>query len=210
MALSQACSNLLTPSEIARAMRQPIPNTQGFLAGFGNPKPRLILVGEAPGETELTSHRPFSGRAGAKLALMLDVLGLTRADVFITVSFPRRPVRLNEKTQRVVNRPPTPSEILADADLLDCELSRLPQVPLLLMGNTAINRLYQGRVSDYAGQIIHHTLKHKRDQQLMFTGAVRTFAVCAHPAALLYRKQTEQATLAQLSAIKAQLLEDFA
>ena len=37
---------------------------EGFVAGQGPLHPKLMLVGEAPGKTEIDTHIPFSGQAG--------------------------------------------------------------------------------------------------------------------------------------------------
>ncbi|WP_262314645.1 uracil-DNA glycosylase [Lacticaseibacillus parakribbianus] len=198
-ALFPACSE----AALAQAAAQVFPATQGFVPGRGPQQPRLILVGEAPGETEVASGRPFTGRAGAKLDLMLAALGLTRADVFITMTFHRRPVRL--KGAKLVNRPPTKAEMLADP-LLDWDLAALPEPPVLLMGNTALWRLYHGRVSDWHGRVLTASLSRIVDGQLV-AGPVRRFGVVAHPAALLYRTQTQTETLADLVALRQPLLE---
>ncbi|WP_044562015.1 uracil-DNA glycosylase family protein [Azospirillum sp. B4] len=76
----------------------------------GNPKARVMLVGEAPGEQEDRQGKPFVGPAGALLDKMLAAIGLDRhaedADkaVYISNILPWRPPG---------NRNPTDSEIAA-------------------------------------------------------------------------------------------------
>ncbi|WP_125703379.1 uracil-DNA glycosylase [Lacticaseibacillus daqingensis] len=195
MALSQVYS---------KAQGLALPNTAGFVPGQGATHPRLILVGEAPGETELPTARPFTGRAGVKLDLMLAALGLTRQEVFITMAFHRRPTRMSP-SGRTVNRPPTKAEMLAEGFLLDAELAALPQVPLLLMGNTALWRLYRGQVKDWHGQVLHAPLNRVVAGALV-PGPMRRFGVTAHPAALLYRQATQAMVLADLAQLKPHLL----
>lgn len=184
-------------------MAQPFADTEGFVPGYGNLHPRMILVGEAPGATEVPLGTPFTGRAGVKLDLMLDALGLLRQDVFITMSFHRRPTRLRADGKRV-NRAPSQTEQLAEGWLLDAELAALPDVPLLAMGNVAIARLDTGRVSDWHGQVRRIRRRIVVDGQLQ-AGPPARLAVCAHPAALLYRQATQVQTLADLHAIKLTL-----
>src|SRR5215207_6071079 len=43
-------------------------------------RPRLVLVGEAPGATEDETGRPFVGRSGALLDVLLAEAGLARAE----------------------------------------------------------------------------------------------------------------------------------
>ena len=52
--------------------------------GEGNPKAKLMFIGEGPGAEEDKSGRPFVGRAGKLLTkIILNVLDFTREDVYI-------------------------------------------------------------------------------------------------------------------------------
>lgn len=197
-------TNPLSTAQLRQAQAQVFPDTQGFVPGYGSLHPRLILVGEAPGASEVTSGRPFTGRAGVKLDLMLKALGLTRAAVFITMTFHRRPT-LQKANGKLGNRPPTLAEALQEGWLLDAELAALPNAPLLLMGNTAIHRLYHGQVKDWHGQCLTAAINQVQADALV-PGPTRRLAVCAHPAALLYRQATQAQTLADLAQIR-RLLE---
>ena len=89
----------------------------------GNPQSRVMLVGEAPGHDEDVIGRPFVGRSGKLLDLMLAAIGLDRTGVYIANVVPWRPPG---------NRTPTPQETaiclpfirrqieLANPDLLVC------------------------------------------------------------------------------------------
>ncbi|MCZ2822443.1 uracil-DNA glycosylase [Modestobacter sp. VKM Ac-2977] len=46
-------------------------------------RPRLVVVGEAPGATEDETGRPFVGKSGALLDLLLGEAGLPRAEVAV-------------------------------------------------------------------------------------------------------------------------------
>ncbi len=52
---------------------------------------QLMLIGEAPGEKEDHSGRPFAGRAGGVLQDLLISIGLSREEVFITSILKCRP-----------------------------------------------------------------------------------------------------------------------
>ena len=89
----------------------------------GNPKARVMFVGEAPGYEEDRSGLPFVGRSGKLLDLMLTAIGLDRTNVYIANIVPWRPPG---------NRTPTPQEAavclpfmlrqieLCDPDVLVC------------------------------------------------------------------------------------------
>ena len=69
--------------------------------GDGNPRARIMFVGEAPGRDEDIEGVPFVGRSGKLLNLMIKAIGLARADTYITNIIPWRPPG---------NRDPTPQE----------------------------------------------------------------------------------------------------
>ena len=89
----------------------------------GNPKARVMFVGEAPGRDEDIAGEPFVGRSGKLLDLMLQAIGLDRTKAYIANVVPWRPPG---------NRTPTPHETaiclpfirrqieLADPDILVC------------------------------------------------------------------------------------------
>ncbi len=89
----------------------------------GNPQSRVMFVGEAPGHEEDITGRPFVGRSGKLLDLMMQSIGLDRTCAYIANVVPWRPPG---------NRTPTPQETaiclpfirrqieLADPDVLVC------------------------------------------------------------------------------------------
>jgi uracil-DNA glycosylase family 4 len=89
----------------------------------GTPGSRVMFVGEAPGYEEDISGRPFVGRSGKLLDLMMGAIGLDRTTAYIANVVPWRPPG---------NRTPTPQETaiclpfirrqieLANPDILVC------------------------------------------------------------------------------------------
>lgn len=75
--------------------------------GNGNPDAEILLVGEAPGETEDQEGRPFVGDSGRMLNTILEKAGLKRSELFITNAVRCRPV-----SPLGTNRMPTKSEVL--------------------------------------------------------------------------------------------------
>ena len=67
----------------------------------GNPQSRVMFVGEAPGYDEDIVGRPFVGRSGKLLDLMMAAIGLDRSTAYIANVVPWRPPG---------NRTPTPQE----------------------------------------------------------------------------------------------------
>ncbi len=70
--------------------------------GEGNASADVFFVGEAPGETEDKTGRPFVGRAGQKLDEMIHAMGLRREDCYIANVLKSRPLD---------NRTPLPTEV---------------------------------------------------------------------------------------------------
>ena len=66
----------------------------------GNPQARIMLVGEAPGADEDLEGKPFVGRAGRLLDLMLASIGLDREKVYIANVVPWRPPGNRTPTQQ--------------------------------------------------------------------------------------------------------------
>src|SRR5215813_1637026 len=69
----------------------------------GNPKARVMFVGEAPGRDEDIEGLPFVGRSGKLLDRMIAAIGLDRTSAYIANVIPWRPPG---------NRTPTPQETL--------------------------------------------------------------------------------------------------
>lgn len=88
----------LKAMELLRAKyEQDAPHTQFVTAhhnivwGEGDIRARLMFVGEAPGEEEDKTGRPFVGRAGELLNKMITAMGLKREDVYIANVLKTRP-----------------------------------------------------------------------------------------------------------------------
>ncbi len=80
----------------------PLRNTATQLVfADGNPQGRVMFVGEAPGYEEDISGKPFVGRSGKLLDLMMQAIGLDRGSAYIANVVPWRPPG---------NRTPTPQE----------------------------------------------------------------------------------------------------
>jgi len=72
--------------------------------GAGNPRAKLVFVGEAPGYEEDVKGQPFVGKAGQLLTRILRAIELTREDVYICNIIKCHPPG---------NRNPEPDEIAA-------------------------------------------------------------------------------------------------
>jgi DNA polymerase len=77
-------------------------NAKNIVFSDGNPKSKIMLIGEAPGAEEDRQGRPFCGASGQLLDKMLLSINLDRNNVYITNVIPWRPPG---------NRTPTENEI---------------------------------------------------------------------------------------------------
>ena len=120
--------------------------------GVGNPRARLVFVGEAPGRDEDRQGEPFVGRAGQLLTeIITKGMKLARQDVYIANVIKCRPPD---------NRNPEPDEVASCEPFLLRQLELIgPQVIValgkfaaqtLLRSKTPITQL-RGRWYDYHG-----------------------------------------------------------
>lgn len=125
---------------------------EGFLLGGGNRNADLLFVGEAPGRDELTTQKPFTGKAGASLNRYLSELELTRDDIYVTSTVRSRPYKHDEKSklkpvEQRGNRTPTQKEVLAHAPLLDETIAIIKPKVIVVLGAIALKRLTGNELS---------------------------------------------------------------
>ena len=70
----------------------------------GNPKSKIMLIGEAPGANEDEEGLPFVGRAGALLDKMLAAIDLDRKKVYISNIINYRPPENRRPTDEEIKR----------------------------------------------------------------------------------------------------------
>jgi len=119
--------------------------------GEGNPRARLMFVGEGPGADEDRQGRPFVGKAGQLLTRMIEAMHLDRAEVYIANVVKCRPPG---------NRNPLREEMDVCFPFLEAQIAAIgPQVIValgkiaasaLLGSNEPISRL-RGRFHDRRG-----------------------------------------------------------
>jgi uracil-DNA glycosylase family 4 len=102
----------------------------------GNPRARLMFVGEAPGADEDAQGKPFVGRAGQLLTKIIEAIGLKREDVLIGNVNRCRPPG---------NRQPTLEEAAICRPFLFREIAAVQPEVIVVMGNTALQNLLETR-----------------------------------------------------------------
>jgi DNA polymerase len=173
---------------VCRAM----PGITQTVFGEGAPEARLMFVGEAPGEDEDRSGRPFVGRAGQKLNEIIRAMGLQREGVYIANVLKSRPPQ---------NRTPLPDEVQGCSPYLREQIAIIspavivalggPAMKFLLDTETGITRM-RGRWGEYLN------LK-------VATPVMPTF----HPAYLLrnYTRETREQVWSDMQAVLARLAD---
>ena len=98
----------------------------------GNPKARVMFVGEAPGRDEDIEGLPFVGRSGKLLDRMIAAIGLDRTKVYIANVIPWRPPG---------NRTPTPQETQICLPFIQRQIELVNPDVLVTLGNPSTQTL---------------------------------------------------------------------
>ncbi|MBA4027972.1 MAG: hypothetical protein C0475_02310 [Planctomyces sp.] len=100
--------------------------------GEGDPRARLMFVGEAPGADEDRTGRPFVGRAGQLLERMITAMGLSRQSVYIANVLKTRPPN---------NATPTLDECARCLPYLMMQIAAVRPEAIVTLGLTATRAL---------------------------------------------------------------------
>ena len=107
--------------------------------GEGSATADVVVVGEAPGQEEDRTGRPFVGRAGRLLDLMLSSAGFPRSEVYICNVLKCRPPN---------NRNPLPEEVSpCTTSFLHGQLEAIAPRVLLAVGKFAAQALLESQES---------------------------------------------------------------
>ena len=107
-------------------------NANNIVFSDGNPKSKIMFIGEAPGANEDQEGLPFVGRAGNLLDKMLAAINLDRKKVYISNIINYRPPD---------NRRPTDQEIKRYLPFIYRHIEIINPKILVLLGSTAMNAL---------------------------------------------------------------------
>lgn len=140
--LSQVKAGSKTKEETLKAVHQEMANCQlcplgktrkNLVFGSGNPKGRIVFVGEAPGADEDEQGLPFVGRAGQLLTdIIVKGMKLERKDVYICNILKCRPPG---------NRNPQPDEISKCEQFLIRQLQIISPEIICALGTFAAKTL---------------------------------------------------------------------
>jgi uracil-DNA glycosylase len=155
--------------------------------GEGSHDARIMFIGEAPGENEAKTGRPFCGRAGKLLDELLASINIPRESVYITNIVKDRPQK---------NRDPLPDEIDLYAPFLDRQIEIIKPAIIATLGRFSMEYIMKryglewelGSITNLHGKIFDTEVNGQKVKVVPLY----------HPAAAIYNQH-----------LKSTLLEDF-
>lgn len=155
--------------------------------GEGSHDAKIMFVGEAPGKNEAATGRPFCGASGRVLTELIESIGLTREDVYITNIVKDRPTD---------NRDPLPEEIKIYAPFLDRQINIIQPKVVATLGRYSMTYVMEkfGLLSELNNISKIHGKAFDTEAEY---GKIKVVALY-HPAVALYQ-----------NSLKQQMFEDF-
>ena len=142
------------------------------VVGEGNPKAKLMLVGEQPGDQEDVQGHPFIGPSGKLLARALEEAGIPHEKVFVSNAVKHFKFELRGK--RRIHKTPNQREVAACHHWLDDEIAIVKPQAFIALGSTAAMALMGHKVPVMAER--GHWLEREDGRKVLVT---------LHPSALL-------------------------
>jgi len=164
-----------------------VKNKVNPVVGEGDSYTDIMFVGEAPGENEAKTGRPFCGRSGKLLDEFLLSINIPRESVYITNIVKDRPPK---------NRDPLPEEIEIYAPFLDRQIEIIQPKVIATLGRFSMQYIMNRYglssklepISELHGQVFETEI----------AGQKVNVVPLYHPAVAIYNQHS-----------KATLLEDF-
>jgi uracil-DNA glycosylase len=148
----------------------------------GNPRARMALVGEQPGDVEDREGVPFVGPAGKLLQRALGEAGVAPAEVYVTNAV--KHFRFTERGKRRIHATPQMSHIKACRPWLVAEMQVVDPALIVCLGSIAAKALLGPafKVTQQRGQVL---------QQDTPAGVRRVLAT-VHPSSVLRARDTDR------------------
>ena len=157
------------------------------VVGMGNPKAKVMFVGEGPGEQEDLQGKPFVGRSGQLLDKMLDAVDLSRdKNIYIANIVKCRPPK---------NRDPLPEEQEMCIEWLRSQFELIRPKIIVCLGRIAAMKLIR---PDFHIMKEHGQFYEKSGVLMMAT---------LHPAALLRNPRNKPAAFEDFLKLRAKMDE---
>ncbi len=161
------------------------------VVGEGSHEADIVFIGEAPGETEAKTARPFCGRSGKLLDEMIASIGLKRENVYITNVVKDRPPE---------NRDPTPAEIELYAPFLDRQIEIIRPEVIATLGRFSMH--YIMNKFGLGSELQSISKIHGKQFEARTAFGTVTIVPLFHPAVALYDGSKKAELLADFKILK--------
>ena len=133
-------------------------NATQTVFGEGGARAKLMFVGEQPGDYEDRKGKPFVGPAGRLLDQVLEELGISRQDAYVTNAV--KHFNWVREGKRRIHKKPNSAEIVACRPWLDAEIAALKPKVVVCLGATAAQALLgrDFRVTQRRGELMESQL----------------------------------------------------
>lgn len=159
--------------------------------GEGSLNARVMFVGEAPGEKEAQTGRPFVGASGKQLDKLLASINLSRSDVFITSVVKDRPPK---------NRDPLPEELEVYGPLLIKQIEVIQPQIIVTLGRISLQYLLNHFRAAEAGQTI--SALHGKPIAVQAEYGKIVILPLYHPAVVLYGQKLRHVVVEDFQVLK--------
>jgi uracil-DNA glycosylase len=148
----------------------------------GNPRARMALVGEQPGDVEDREGVPFVGPAGKLLQRALGEAGVAPAEVYVTNAV--KHFRFTERGKRRIHATPQMSHIKACRPWLVAEMQVVDPALIVCLGSIAAKALLGPafKVTQQRGQVLEQDTP----------AGVRRVLATVHPSSVLRARDTDR------------------
>ncbi len=132
--------------------------TQTVFGEGGAPHPKIMLIGEQPGNEEDKQGKPFVGPAGQLMDRLLAEAGVDRKKVYVTNAV--KHFKWEPRGNRRIHKKPSAREIAACRPWLDAEIAALKPSIIVCLGATAAQALLGRtfRVTQHRGEFLESSL----------------------------------------------------
>jgi DNA polymerase len=189
--------NLLYQGKLQEHFEHEVP----LVFGDGNVDSKIVLVGEAPGKTEVEQGKPFVGQAGKNLEEFINILGIIREDLYITNVVKFRPIRFNPETGRESNRTPTRDEIKISKAFIEQELSVVNPRLVVSLGNIALRCILKDDKATIG-------IFHGAPIEVKFANVEFVLFPLYHPASIIYNRSLKDVYLQDLHKLRDLINKD--
>lgn len=159
--------------------------------GEGDPASHIMFVGEAPGETEAKTGKPFCGRSGKLLDELLASIRMDRAAVYVTNLVKDRPQD---------NRDPSPQEIALYGPFLERQIEVIRPRVIACLGRLSMKYIFEKYGLE--GELAPISKIHGKEFKAETSYGTVTVIALYHPAAALYNGGMKPVLIKDFKALK--------